>query len=140
MLIQATALLAANLPELDDLSLLEYEMGVDRASTVAHILDKADAFGKVYTTFDAWVAAACGFCAALRWSCMYSVSGTDIYTYCLPGPAMLTLAGPVDVICVRTELYDWGVRAAALESSAATSPFLWQPSGLLAELVLVYLT
>ena len=65
---------------------------------------------------------------------MYSVSGTDT---AWAGDAD---SGPVDVICVRTELYDWGVRAAALESSAATSPFLWQPSGLLAELVLVYLT
>ena len=41
LLIQTTAPLAANLQELDDLSILEHEMGVDRASAVAHVLDKA---------------------------------------------------------------------------------------------------
>ena len=36
LLIQTKAPLAASLPELDGLPLLEYEMGVDRASTVAY--------------------------------------------------------------------------------------------------------
>ena len=93
-------------------------MGVDRASTVAHILDKADAFGKVYTTFDAWVAAACGFCAALRWSCMYSVSGTDT---AWSGDAD---SGPVDVICVRTMRYDWGGLGSSSAELCGDEPLL----------------
>ena len=47
---------------------------------------------------------------------MYSVSGTEM---AWAGDAF---SEPADDICARTTTYEWGVWAAALGSTAATSP------------------
>ena len=57
LLIQAEAPLAADLTTLDDMSVLEYDVGEAHGCSFAHVLDKAGAFDKEYTTFDSWAAA-----------------------------------------------------------------------------------
>ena len=78
LLIQSRAPRAADLSTLDGYSILEYDMGHDQASTVAHTLDLGAAFGVEYNTFDVWRAARDGIMLGMRSIALFGIDGASL--------------------------------------------------------------